>query len=258
MRNAKNNNLVLNAKLGWRIMNEDSPMWIKMLKAKYDMGKNPSKWKKKNKTSHIWKSIHSCKEILTKATKWTVANGRNIMLWKDWWCGNCPLEQVTNIVGDDSATVSSIIDQNGLWNTPFIDQDYHEVIKSVPLPVALELEDSVSWTPNGKFSTASCYKFILESEGKINANDFNWDWIWKIKIPPRITTFVWTLFHNKILSNQNCVIRSISNNSFCKTCNHLESSLHIFRDCEVANQVWNLFEKPVNFSQHTMSLTVWL
>lgn len=56
-------------------------MWIKTLKTKYDMGKNLSKWKKKkSKTSHIWKSIHSCKDVLMKATKWTVVNGKNILL----------------------------------------------------------------------------------------------------------------------------------------------------------------------------------
>lgn len=88
-------------------------------------------------------------------------------------------QQVTSIVGDDSATVSSIVGQNGTWNITSISHEHHEAIKSVPLPVTLELEDSVYWSPNGngKFSTASCYKFILESNGVINKNEFNWDWI---------------------------------------------------------------------------------
>lgn len=66
------NNIAINAKLGWRIMNENNPFWIKALKAKYKVGGNPKNWKAKINTFHIWKSIFNCKAILGRSIKWMV------------------------------------------------------------------------------------------------------------------------------------------------------------------------------------------
>lgn len=132
--------------------------------------------------------------------------------------------------------VSSIIMASGGWDWgPWrncIPMAIQNQIHSVPLPVAANASDSLCWAPNGsgKFSIGSCYNFILM--------DNNWDWLWKLKIPFRIITFLWTLVHNKILTNQNCVLRNISTNPFCKKCSHIESAEHIFKRRACAIIVW--------------------
>lgn len=93
----------------------------------------------------------------------------------------------------------------------------------VPLPLSGPQQDGISWAPSrsGKFSMGIWYNFILKEKGVIYDSDINWDWLWKLKIPLCITTFLWTLLQNKILSNKKCVIRNISSNPFCKSCPRL-------------------------------------
>ena len=77
------NNRAMVSKLGWRLMNEDNPLWIKVLKKKYNLSNNPREWSSKTKASPVWRSIFSSKELLEKNTKWTIGNGGNVSLWFD-------------------------------------------------------------------------------------------------------------------------------------------------------------------------------
>lgn len=44
LRKNKLNNLALVSKLGWRIVNENKPLWVKVLKHKYKIPYNPWMW----------------------------------------------------------------------------------------------------------------------------------------------------------------------------------------------------------------------
>lgn len=156
---------------------------------------------------------------------------------KDWWCDSGPLINVTDhTLGRHHTPVSSIISQNSGWNLSEIPSNLHQLVSNIPLAITDPPKDSITWSPSGsgKFSVGSCYKFILSEKSVINDADLNWDWIWKLKVPSRVSTFIRTLSHNKILSNPNCVIRNISSNPFCKHYNRLESSAHIIKDCRIS------------------------
>ena len=68
------------------------------------------------------------------------------------------------------------------------------VIQATPIPLATRIEDKMAWklSPKGDFDLKSAYLMVLEpiveapSRGK---------WIWKLKILPRIQTFVWKCMH---------------------------------------------------------------
>ena len=171
---------------------------------------------------------------------------------KDWWCGNGPLQEIMHTTHLNPAKVDSIISDSGGWNLSLpnvcFSREAQDHILSTPLPLSGNILDSICWSlsGSGKFSVGSCYKLIMKEKGIVNDNDTVWDWLWKLKIPFRVLVFLWTLLHNKILTNQNCVIRNISSNPFCKTCNRLESTAHIFRDCDKANQVWTLLNNTID------------
>lgn len=175
------NNMALNAKLGWRVMNKNSTPWIEALKAKYKVGKIPNKWKAKRCISHICKGIFKCKGILGKATRWTVGNERLISFWNDWWCGSGALQDLIPQADTTPTSVATIISDSGGWNlsniSPPISTDIHRFILSTPLPLLGTREDSMTWahTGSGKFTVNSCYHYILKDRGLIHDNDTNWE-----------------------------------------------------------------------------------
>lgn len=69
LRKCKFNNQALVSKLGCRLINEDKPLWVKILKNKYKVPQNPRNWTLKTSPSPVWKSIHSSKNILSKGIK---------------------------------------------------------------------------------------------------------------------------------------------------------------------------------------------
>lgn len=75
IRMARDNNMALSSKIGWRVTNESKPLWTKVLKQKYSICKNPRNWKNNKKASPIWKCIFSNKNLLYKNFKWAVGNG---------------------------------------------------------------------------------------------------------------------------------------------------------------------------------------
>lgn len=51
-------------------MNDDKALWVKETKAKYNIGINPRKWKKKSKSSVVRKAIFGSKNTLRLPNGW--------------------------------------------------------------------------------------------------------------------------------------------------------------------------------------------
>ncbi|KAF5941256.1 hypothetical protein HYC85_022423, partial [Camellia sinensis] len=123
-----------------------------------------------------------------KGVKWTVGNGNNVNVWKDWWCGDkafMDLESNTNQNLHNNCNidnnVSELLNSDGSWNeikvhslcTPNI----AFLILNNPPPGILEM-DSPLWkgSPAGSFTVSSVYNLILgETE-----NEEDWNWLWRM------------------------------------------------------------------------------
>jgi len=68
------------------------------------------------------------------------------------------------------------------------------VIQATPTPLATRIEDKLAWklSPKGDFDMKSAYLMALKP--MVEA-PFRGKWIWKLKILPRIQTFVWKCMH---------------------------------------------------------------
>ncbi|KAL5757023.1 hypothetical protein ACOSQ2_021769 [Xanthoceras sorbifolium] len=89
---------------------------------------------------------------------------------------------------------------------------------------------------NGCFSVKSAYK-VACSDDNIDL----WDWrsLWKLKLPPKISYFLWLVCHGKLLTNSQRIIRGISNDAYCPRCNSAdENILYLFRGCTASIRVW--------------------
>lgn len=74
-----------------------------------------------------------------------------------------------------------------------------------------------------------------------------WKQIWENFSIPKINFFYWTLFHNKILTGDNLCRRNIAGPHRCVLCkNALETTVHMFIDCEYAQKAWTSFLTGLN------------
>jgi len=76
-----------------------------------------------------------------------------------------------------------------------------------------------------------------------------WKQIWESFSIPKINFFFWALFHNKILTGDNLCRRNIAGPHRCVFCKKaLETSVHIFIECEYAQKAWTSFLAGLNVS----------
>src|SRR4051812_42864185 len=69
-------------------------------------------------------------------------------------------------------------------------------------PVAYEVKDTfhVSNEDNGSFSIGKVYRFLLnEEDGNVNKN---WAEIWKLQVRERVCSFIWLVYHDRLLTNR--------------------------------------------------------
>ena len=70
--------------------------------------------------------------------------------------------------------------------------------------------DETCWglSNDGKFSLKSTYDILRTLMN--TSLDGTWSLIWKLKVAPKIKTFVWLLFHGKILTNEEKIRRRMT------------------------------------------------
>lgn len=78
--------------------------------------------------------------------------------------------------------------------------------------------------------------------------------VWKLKTQQRVRVFMWELGHSRLLTNEAWWKRNLALNGDCGRCNgHLETCLHMVRDCSEAKEVW-LKLLPPNFISKFFSI----
>ncbi|KAF1868532.1 hypothetical protein Lal_00035970 [Lupinus albus] len=110
-----------------------------------------------------------------------------------------------------------------------------------------------------KYSVKSAYKLLCSSvqhSSLISQHSFS---LWKSKAPPKVITFVWRLFQDRIPTKDSLIRRDISllndGGNLCSFCNdHLEFTHHLFYTCTFTYHIWQSMYKWLGFSS-ALSLT---
>ena len=79
-------------------------------------------------------------------------------------------------------------------------------------------EDDFCWglSNNGKFSMKIAYNASMHNQ---TSNLYGiWKIIRKLQLPQKIRTFIWMLFHGKILTNLERMRRRITDDPYCHCC----------------------------------------
>ena len=133
-------NLVMLAKEGWRLMQDQESLLFQCLKARYFLLSHFLKATDSPNSSYMWKSIMAAKSILQRGSCWRVGNGSHVRVLNDAWIPNHPTNRVLHPTPnkEEEITISELVDQDSRgWGREFIWQNFHcddaEAILRVPL-----------------------------------------------------------------------------------------------------------------------------
>lgn len=195
-------------------------------------------------SSSVWNGVLYGNIVLPKGVKWRVGSGDNVLFWTNRWLSCGPLHQYALIdlsegmlqlnVGD---FLEGDLDFNCLREC--LPLRIIQLILSVRAGVNDSGADRCIWqiTPNGSFSVKSADSSFLPAEASVK-----WDWpfIWRLLLPPKVKTFLWIVYHQKLPTNVQRQKRGLTQAPTCPRCDYpMESIAHLFKDCPFSLAIWN-------------------
>ena len=183
-------------------------------------------------------------EVFKKGVRWTIGRESNLSLWNDNWTKLGPLRQIIQGPMTSEAMelrMKDVVSVGGWdWSKiPFVLPDLIKLeLQAVPVALASKGGDKLTWieSDHGMFNIGSAYRLASRVDHDIL---FKGNWIWKVKVLPRIQTFFWLCLHNSIGVRDCLFSRGIvfdRSYPMCHSSN--ESIMHALRDCAVVKLIW--------------------
>ena len=136
---------------------------------------------------------------------------------------------------------------------------FSQALKILRIPISKTnfVQDKLLWrfSKNGGYQVKKAYE-LLTRDALIHSRYFQanmgwWRTFWKIKVPLKISTFIWKLLHSCLPTLLNLHARGISSTKLCPLCNKEEEShTHLFLHCPFARAGWH----GSSFAIHTSEL----
>ncbi|KAL5858823.1 hypothetical protein ACOSQ4_000119 [Xanthoceras sorbifolium] len=255
-------NQSLLAKAGWRILQGDKGVWSQLLTCKYLNNANLLTPGDSDKPvcSNTWKGIKFGAKLLSSGINWRIGNGNSVHFWTDVWASDCgSLANHAAVALNDtllSEKVKDYVVEAG-WNLRKLATvlPWNIIHKITKIHIG-NIPDKIIWggCSKGNFSVKTAYNLMLDSDSP----PWQWNFIWKLKLPPKVLTFLWSLLHGKILTNDHRRARCLTTDSSCPRCfSGLESIDHLLRGCKSSVGIWNQvctgFSSSTTFSDSFIS-----
>ncbi|KAK8705301.1 hypothetical protein V6N13_048905 [Hibiscus sabdariffa] len=114
------------------------------------------------------------------------------------------------------------------------------------------------WDPLRSFSVRSAYSLLTNTT--TGSEDKDWSLTGKFKGSPRIQSFLWLVYWDRILTNQEIVRWSLASDASCSNCGAtVEDTLHVLCECPVATAIWSMVIKPELLEEfYSLDLREWL
>lgn len=255
------NNLLL-AKWVWRAYKERGCFWNNFFVQRYGKEWNYDLSKvEMSKTSPVIKSMLSVFNtsrvgplVQRRNFKWRVRSGRRVLFWEDSWLRDEPLSVLFPCLYKKSAMRLTIVrsvvgiwlqGETGveLWAEQLSNSDLESIsyitfhLQAILLD---DMEDVLKWIPNqGSYSSREGF-FQLGINHSSSTSSKHWNCIWAIKVPPRITAFLWKLAWAILPTKSFLSVRLKNLSALCPWCDsEVESVNHVFWECTPAIWAWD-------------------
>lgn len=272
IRLAKEMNIALLAKLGWRLLNTQDGLWVKILRKKFHVGEidDPLWLQTRGTWSPTWRSVMMglC-EVVIPGMAWVTGDGGRIRLWRDRWLLKEPLSELSTVEVPEERLEERVHD---LWQTgtcwiqeiiePYMSEMNRLRLASVVLDEVTGARDRMSWgeSKDGLFTVKSAYTFLTRNTVPRPNMEALYRRVWSVINPERVRVFLWLVTHQVIMTNMERKRRHLSENSVCPLCKGGdETILHVLRECPAAAGLWiRLVPRSKHQRFFTLPLLEWL
>lgn len=256
------------AKLGSLILTEKDRLWVQVMRAKYISGSiDLSKIRPRNNASNAWRGITSATNILRRGTKIKVGSGMETLFWRDVWAGPKPL---LDLACEPIPPSNSYQNVRSYWRmgTGWKWDQLQGILPTHALdhlaPILLREDtntrDCLIWgaSKSGQFNVSFAYNMETLCSGLQKKPA--WSSIWKLKVPQRIKTLLWIVFHGRLMANTERCRRRMTTNPCCIFCPEiLENQNRLFRDCPKASQIWERYTENSHWKKiHLKTFVDWM
>ncbi|KAG5230022.1 ribonuclease protein [Salix suchowensis] len=245
---------------------QEQGLWAQVFKAKYlkHGGVLTKKDLHHKASSSVWRGVLYGFKALANGITWRISSGDDVLFWTDNWLSCGALRQWATIDVFEELLQTKVSDflDDGVWDTvcliACLPDNIVKLITGMHAGLNVSGVDKRIWkfTSNGYFSVKTAYSSLM----KDNNLKLKWQFLWKLKIPPKVKTFLWALCHKKILTNAQRHKRGFTLNEACLRCSHsVESIEHLFKDCHVTHSFLCRFgSNDPNICHSPMEFDDWL
>ncbi|KAJ4780789.1 RNA-directed DNA polymerase (reverse transcriptase)-related family protein [Rhynchospora pubera] len=231
-------NLSLLAKWYWKWHSSDQSCWRELLINLHGNSPTPPI------NSPLSKSFQQLQPIINTITYFTITSGTFIQLWhQNWGLGilssnfqvlfsYCLNPDITDYNFLQHLAAPLELFRPSLTSSLLAQQQLHELVhltqQTLSQPISLTHDQIYCKIAPNQLTSASLYNF-LKTFPKIPSDT---RLVWKLKVPPRVTTFSWLLLHDKLPTIINLQKKGMTIVNRCCLCkSQAETMLHLFRTC---------------------------
>eukprot|EP00253_Pinus_taeda_P008595 PITA_08595 len=258
LRDPEHSNVIMGAKIWWKWLAFPGMLWAKFWTAKYASNlplEECIRMTETSKGSTIWNSAIMHRDLIQKHSFREVKEGGTARFWTDSWQQFPCLVNV--IQGIPAHQIQPEEKVNHFWQDIQVSdhriwRKVQEILPDSPEAVQRTLadelqkrkilketeQDKLRWgyEEKGTYTTKEAYLLILKDQ---LTKDKLWEKIWSPPIWPKISTFLWLLSHNRILSWDNLRKRKFEGPSICLNCKmEEESAVHLMQLCPFSRKIW--------------------
>eukprot|EP00253_Pinus_taeda_P020669 PITA_20669 len=258
LRDPEHSNRIMGAKIWWRWLSYPGTLWARFWTAKYANNlplEECIRMTEISKGSTIWNSTILHRDLIPKHSFWELKDGGTARFWADSWQQLPSLAHTIQDIPKHHIHSQETVNQFWKDNPESDHRTWREALEIIPnSPAAVQRslanelqkrrilkendQDKLRWgyEEKGTYTTKEAYLITLKDH---LTKDKLWEKIWNPPIWPKISTFLWLLSHNRVLTWDNLRKRKFEGPSICLNCKQEEeTAVHLMQLCPFSRKIW--------------------